>query len=180
MDYNNPQLTKDEKDSANSMKGAKVLVTILGILFFISLLIAIGGGNGIPSAVITLILMTIFQNTYNQSKKKYDLIQSYKLYYEKLNGKNRVFVDELATLVFQEIGVVQKNLEGMIKLGYISKVLSSGNHGRIVYIHETAIQTVADTEKTFVAVTCPACSGITQIPVGTVGVCDFCGSKIEG
>lgn len=180
MDYNNELLTKEEANAAKSMKGAKTVVTLWGIVFFASLIFVLAGGVGIPTGIIALVFIGIFQNTYNQSKKKYDLIQSYKLYYEKLVGKSRVSVDELAALVWQETGVVQKNLEEMIRLGYISKVLSSGSHGRIAYIHDTAIQIVADADKTLVAVTCSACGGITQIPADSTGTCDYCGSKIEG
>lgn len=38
---------------------------------------------------------------------------------------------------------------------------------------------VAHKESNYVTVTCKACGGITAIPHNSVGVCDYCGSKIK-
>jgi len=172
-------ILKEEAKTAKSMKGAKVVITLNVLLFILSMFIIAIGGSAIGGVIFSLTFIVIYSSISDQSKKKFDLIQTYKLYGVRLSGRSIVNIHELATLVMKPDDEVKKNIEEMIRLGYISRVVSDDQYERIAYIGYTGVQLQARPQKPLVAVTCSACGGITQIPAGTRGICDYCDSEIR-
>ena len=178
MEYLNEKLVKEEKKARSSMKAGKLAANLWMIVFFASLILLFAGKKTIVLCIISFLMIGFGQMGYDKAKKTFDLLQNYKLYSEKLQGKGKVSIDEMSALVWQETNAVLKNLDEMIRMGYITRVQSNGFYGRIAYIHDTAIE-LNDGSKNMMAVTCSACGGVTHVPKDCACVCESCGSKIE-
>lgn len=179
MDYLEERLQEDEKEARKYLNSGRIARVIYAIILCVSLILIFAAGTGIPIGIFAFFMLGASQGNYEKGKKLLALIQCYRLYAEKLRGKQTAKVEDLSELFCKPAKTVLANLNDMMQRGYIYKVEEGADYYRYAYIRDTAIQLPDDEERVMVAVTCEACGGVTQIPKGRTGLCAYCDSKIK-
>ena len=174
-------LLKEEANIARTMKawnflfwfsvGVIILLVLLAFIFIDFFLVAF-----FVSVLIELIFSRIM---YNKAKKKSDCILMYKRFNDILRVRHSIHIHELAYLVRQSVSAIHHNLGEMIRLGYICSVRSNCHYERFEYVYNADSGMLFRPQKPLVSVTCSACGGVTQLPAGTRGICDYCDSQIQ-
>lgn len=126
-----------------------------------------------PSVIVAVVCFGIGVLWVSKTWQKIRFVRDCRKYYIFLEGCTRISVDEFAAVVKDSPEKVRKNLINMISCGYIE--------GIALNVHDDCI-TVLDQirrEARMIPVTCEACCGVTRLPANSVGVCDYCGSKIH-
>ena len=156
--------------------------SVVFLVCWIALTISLFEGKGnLIVVIIFFLLIGASRIHYNKGIALKNLIKNYETYSLRLSGRLFVTLDELAVIVEQDPVLVQKNIEEMIKKGYINKI-EAPDGKRIVYIQNTGIELIEDAPNNVqncVAVKCEACGGVSEIPAGESGICEYCGSNIH-
>ena len=119
------------------------------------------------------------------------LIQDCSRYAVALTSSKAVTLGNLASVLGEDSGQVRSKLDRMIRLGYLEGVYIDNSTDCIVFLENQCgdpkgklpIRGGNKTElkrQEMVPVTCPACGGVTMVPLHEAGQCDYCGSRIQG
>ncbi len=155
----------------------------MGIIGFVQLCCTDGSENLVP-LLLCLGLTVVGGWLIAKGRKQSRLVRSCGRYADILSDRKSISLREIGDIVGKDHDTVQKTLEQMIHRGYLEQVYIDLGRDLVVCLDEngTHIQPAkpADFAPQMVAVTCQACGGITMLPVHSAGVCDYCGSQIQG
>ncbi len=104
-------------------------------------------------------------------------------YADILSDRKSISIQEIGKIMGKDPNTVQKELAQMIHKGYLEQVYIDQSRGLVVCLDENGVHIqpmkAVEPAPKMVAVTCQACGGVTKIPARSVGICDYCGSKIQ-
>lgn len=118
-------------------------------------------------------------------RKKKKLVRTFKKYTVRLAADATKSIDLLAETTGTAIDVVVKNVKKMINAGFFSNAYLDMERHCIVFANENqaykpSVPRQPSAAGSYVTVQCGGCGATNKIASGTVGECEFCGSKISG
>lgn len=168
-----------------------LILFIFGICTIVSIADPTVGENGfiqfcIIADAIGILLLYL-------SHKRNKLIKDFKVYVAKLSVNATGSIESLATAINTSQDVVKAKLKKMIDKKYFVNAYVDEMNNRIVFPGNS--QTAASMEKMEIGsmpqqqqqqyiqyqpINCKNCGGITNVALGQISECDFCGAPISG
>ena len=137
---------------------------------------------------ILIIALGVFLIKRGADGKK--LVESFHEYVRILSGDPENKLSNLAEGTNQPVQTVKKNLQSMIKKKFFTDARIDEENGRLVLgentfgmLNKKVSDTIAANEPVdveLVTVTCSACGGKSNIPVGRSCPCEYCGTILRG
>lgn len=121
-----------------------------------------------------------------KGNKKFKLIKTFYDYSARLATDSEKSIDLLASAIGVTVAIAMKNVSDMIEFGFFPNCYLDGQRNKLVV--PTASQSQASIASTptattqtvkYTTVQCKGCGATNKIISGTVGECEFCGSKIS-
>lgn len=123
-----------------------------------------------------------------KGNQKFKLIRTFYDYSARLAADPEKSIDLLASATGVTVAIATKNISDMIAFGFFPNCYLDGQRNKLVV--PDASQTQASTVSTpthtattqtvkYTTVQCKGCGATNKIISGTVGECEFCGSKIS-
>lgn len=123
-----------------------------------------------------------------KGNQKFKLIRTFYDYSARLAADPEKSIDFLASATGVTVAIATKNISDMIAFGFFPNCYLDGQRNKLVV--PDASQTQASTVSTpthtattqtvkYTTVQCKGCGATNKIISGTVGECEFCGSKIS-
>lgn len=123
-----------------------------------------------------------------KGNKKFKLIKTFYNYSARLAADPEKSVDLLASATGVTVATATKNVSDMLAFGFFPNCYLDGQHNKLVIptipqqqASPVSTPTPAATTHTvkYTTVQCKGCGATNKIISGTVGECEFCGSKIS-
>ncbi|MGN0557694.1 MAG: hypothetical protein ACI4IV_07595 [Acutalibacteraceae bacterium] len=118
--------------------------------------------------------------------KKFKLIKTFYDYSARLAADPEKSIDFLASATGVTVAAATKNLGDMLALGFFPNCYLDAQRNRLVMPsaaqpHSASSAPTAAAAHTvkYITVQCKGCGAVNQIVAGTVGECEYCGSKIS-
>jgi len=150
-----------------------------GTVGWVLIVIGIVGGFGALNigTMLTGIFIFILPGAYlvNRRSKVKKQAQKYASYYNLVVNRRETSIAKIATTLNLEKNVVTDDLVEMINLRYFGNAYIDSTKNEIILNGNEKVEDVQ-----YIVVNCLNCSASNKIIVGTVGECEYCGSKLQG
>ena len=122
------------------------------------------------------------------SRKRHNLIKSFRIYVSYLSVNPTGLIEDLAEDLGISQNIIKNNLTIMIDRKYFANAYIDKTENRIVFPSSSIVDTSSDYNQSinqdnsnseFVVVNCKSCGGINRILKGRTCQCDYCGSYIK-
>lgn len=170
------------------------LDTILG--WFLALFFGLGGiGASIPAegrkfdgsvliVAVPLAALGVFLILKGRKTKK--LVKTFKQYVSILAGDPENSLNTLAQSTNTSLDEVKKNLRMMIEKKFFANAVIDEKNQRLILRGTTDMQQIYQNSASVtqvvqkVAVNCPGCGAVNEVPKGSTGKCEYCGCTLQG
>lgn len=145
----------------------------------------------ITALVFSIVCVSLGVLWFCKSKTKKQFPSVCLKYAAALKDYSEISITELAAILNEDVKKVRKNITYMIVNRCIEGIHYTYNGDYVIVerqiqpAQENSRQTQIEHQEpkeeqvARVSVTCQSCCGVTMLPVNSVGVCDYCGSKIK-
>jgi len=161
----------------------------LTIVFGLSAIICMADGYTEISVVIVMYIIAIIGVVLIVfSRKRHNLIKSFRIYVSYLSVNPTGLIENLAEDLGISQNIIKNNLTIMIDRKYFANAYIDKTENRIVFPASSMADTSSDnnystkqddSNSEFVDVNCKSCGGINRILKGRTSRCDYCGSYIK-
>lgn len=132
---------------------------------------------GIIAAAVFVFLAFLCYRKTAALKKEMAAMENYREYILRLSSDDSKSLEKLASSMGFQYEKVESEMDMLIKAGLVKNAYID-KQKRVLVLPDRGLY-----DKTpatvLVAAKCECCSGTTEIPEGTVGTCQFCGSPVS-